>query len=39
VVGHVQDEVFAHDGEANQADVSFFFARLAAFLDRHYRYN
>jgi hypothetical protein len=21
VVGHVQDEVFAHDGEGNQADV------------------
>jgi hypothetical protein len=35
VVGHVQNEVFAHDGKADQADVSFLFAGVASFLDGH----
>jgi len=35
VVCHIQNEIFAHDGQANEANVTFGLASVASSLDRH----
>ena len=35
MVCHVQNEIFAHNGQANQADVTLGLASVASSFDRH----